>query len=80
MSARSDDFKLPGGKLTYGEVRSFFGEEFATKAFALVERMQAGDGAALGELMDLYVEYEANVEDRPTIVVRPAPLPGEDEK
>lgn len=69
--SRPDDFTLPGGKVTFGELRSFFGDEFADQAFGLVERMQAGDPAALGELFDLYFKYEANVEDRPVIALDP---------
>lgn len=74
MSERPDDIKLPGGRLTYGEVRSFFGDEFADKAFAIVERMQAGDGAALGELMDLYFDYEAKTEGKDVIVLSDPPV------
>jgi hypothetical protein len=66
-----DDFKLPGGKLSYGEVKALFGEEFASRGFELVERMQAGDQVALGELMDLYFDYEAKRSGKDVIVLDP---------
>lgn len=53
---RHDDFKLPGGTATFGEVKAQYGEESATKAFDCMERIQAGE-AGVGELLSLYHDW-----------------------
>jgi len=67
---RADDFMLPGGKISYGELKDKYGEEFATKAFDAVERLQAGEGD-YSELMSLYFDYCAQEEGVDHIVLGP---------
>jgi hypothetical protein len=70
---RPDNFKLPGGRLSYGEVKGFFGNEFADKAFDLMERIQAGEEGLTGDLLDLYFDYSAKTEGVDHIVLGPEP-------
>jgi hypothetical protein len=58
---RPDDFKLPGGTLSYGELKVRYSKAFADKAFAAMERIQAEEGN-LGELFDLYFDFLAQEE------------------
>jgi hypothetical protein len=69
---RPDNFKLPGGEKTFGEIKEQYGEEFATKAFDAMERIQAGDGD-FGELMDLYFDFCAKESGNDHIVLGPEP-------
>lgn len=71
-SERADDFKLPGGAKTYGEIKAQYGSEFAVKAFDLMEQMQAGKGG-IGELMDLYFDWTAKNEGCDQVVLAAPP-------
>ena len=72
MGGRADNFTLPGGQKTYGEIKDEYGEQFATKAFDVMERIQAGEGS-IGELMDLYFAYDAQESGTDKIVLGPGP-------
>lgn len=74
MTPRADDFKLPGGQKTYGEIKEEYGEKFATKAFDLMEKIQAGEGNK-DELMSLYLDFLAR--DHQTIVLAPVAKGGD---
>jgi len=63
---------LPGGTKTFGEVKDEYDEEFATKSFDAMERVQAGEGS-MGELMSLYFDWCARKEGRDHIVLGAEP-------
>jgi hypothetical protein len=69
---RADDFKLPGGAKSFGELKDEYDEEFATKSFDAMERIQASEGN-VGELMRLYFDWCARKEGRDHIVLGPEP-------